>query len=117
MRFLIPRIEKQSLEVGLRKKDEPGGAGWIAVLERAVFGCAGQPDAPTPQPMNPDPGPGNRPRSRHVEVLDAGNGAQTQIPTFTKHGHMTYQNATFYMLMAVMPATRPNSEPDITILL
>ena len=49
--------------------------------------------------------------------LNARNAAPTQIPTFTKHGHATYQNATFWMLMTVLPATRPNSKPDVMILL
>ena len=30
---------------------------------------------------------------------NAGNATPTRIPTFTKHGHVAYQNAVFRMLM------------------
>ena len=83
-----------------------------------AFGCAGPPDALTPQPQHPVSGHGGRPKPCTSRFdLNAGNAAPTQIPTFTQHGHMTYRNAAFQMLVAVLPTTRPNSKPDVTILL
>ena len=82
------------------------------------FGCNGPSNAPKPQPRIrswvPEAGPTTG-TSRFG--LNARNAAPTQIPTFTKHGHATYQNATFWMLMTVLPAIRPNSKPDVMILL
>ena len=48
---------------------------------------------------------------------NAGNAAPTQISTFTKQGHATYQNAAFWMLMATMPAIGSDPGSDVAILL
>ena len=75
-------------------------------------------NTPNPQPQYPVPGTGaglNPVTSKCA--LNAENAAPTQISTFTKQGHVTHQNASFWMLISVMPAVRPNSEPDVTILL
>ena len=79
------------------------------------FGCDGPFNAPKPQPNNSEPPKPAQPPAH--QDLNARNAAPTQIPTFTKHGHATYQNATFWMLMTVLPTIQPDSKPDVMILL
>ena len=69
-----------------------------------------------PQPLHPVPGPGAGPDpDTPIFGLNAGNAAPTQIPSFTKQGHVTYKNAAFWMLMAVLPTVRSDSKPGVTI--
>ena len=74
----------------------------------------------TPSPLHqylvPGPGAGPDPGTSRF-AQNAENAAPTQISTFTKQGHVTHQNASFWMLIFVMPAIGPNSEPGVTILL
>ena len=100
--------------------------GKLSQVERIECQCweiwsSATPDHPMPKLPNPSirfraPGAGPNSRTSRFD-LNAGNAAPTQIPSFTKQGHVTYQNAAFWMLMAVLPAVRSNSEPDVTILL
>ena len=67
----------------------PGGADRMPVLGIMVFGCAGPPDAPNPQPQHPALGTVAGPKpGKTSSGPNAGNVAPTQIPTFTKRGRV-----------------------------
>ena len=88
----------------------------MTVPGRVFFGCARPPNAPSPlirirvPEAGPDPG-----TSKFAPMQEMPR--RPKLPTSAKHGHVTYQNEAFRMLVAVMPTTGPNSEPGVTILL